>query len=155
MFFKKKDKFEYKAFMDGTVIDLANVNDPVFSGKMMGDGLAIEPTGNVVVAPCSGTVTVVFPTKHAYGFKQDNGVEVLLHLGIDTVELEGKGFESFVNVGDKITAGDKVATMDLDYIRSQGKPTTSMMIFTSGEQVELLKENQTVKYNDTEFFKLI
>ena len=89
MFFGKKKKNQYLAFMSGQVLPLEKVEDQVFSSKMMGDGLAIEPTANEVVSPVDGEVTVVFPTGHAYGIVTKSGVEILLHLGFDTVELDG------------------------------------------------------------------
>lgn len=155
MFFKKKKESVFVSFMEGSVINLDHVKDQVFSSRMMGDGYAIEPTGERVVAPCDGDVTVVFPTKHAYGITTNDGKEVLLHLGVDTVELNGEGFEAHVKVGDHVKAGDLLATMNLEFIRQQGKPVTSMLIFTSGEKIELLKENQTVDTNVEGIFNFI
>ena len=99
MFFKRKKKItdeSYGAFGTGTVLSLEQVPDPVFAQKMMGDGYAIELTDGTIVAPSEGEVTVVFPTGHAYGIVREDGVEILVHLGIDTVQLEGKGFVSHV-----------------------------------------------------------
>ncbi|NLW15620.1 MAG: PTS glucose transporter subunit IIA [Erysipelothrix sp.] len=144
MFFSKKVDKNLVAFMDGTMVALEKVADPVFAEKMMGDGFAIEPTSNDVFAPCDGEITVVFPTFHAYGITREDGVEVLLHLGIDTVELGGEGFTAIVSVGDKVKSGDKLGTMDINRIKELEKPTTSMLIVTSRETVTLLKEDQTV-----------
>lgn len=155
MFFGKKKKNQYLAFMSGQVLPLEKVEDQVFSSKMMGDGLAIEPTANEVVSPVDGEVTVVFPTGHAYGIVTKSGVEILLHLGIDTVELDGKGFTSHVNVGDKVKAGDLLAEMDLREIEAAGKPRTSMMIFTSGETIEILKPMENVSIKDEDIIKVL
>lgn len=153
MLFGKKKKSEYIAFMSGQVLPLENVADQVFSTKMMGDGFAIEPTEGKVVAPVDGEIAVAFPTGHAYGIVTKQGVEILLHLGIDTVELDGAGFEPQVKVGDKVKAGDTLALMDLEAIRAAGKPLTSMLIFTSGQSVNLLKEGQNVSVNDADLFE--
>ena len=149
MFFNKKKKNIYYAFMTGSVRPLEEVNDPVFSKKMMGDGYAIEPTAAEIYAPCDGELMTVFPTGHAYGLKQKDGTEILIHLGIDTVELKGQGFESFVKEGQKVKAGDLLGKMDLAIIQAAGKPITSMLVFTSGQKVKLLKTgNVTAKEAD-------
>jgi PTS system beta-glucosides-specific IIC component len=102
---------------------------------MMGDGFAIKSVDGVVYAPVSGTVTTVFPSKHAIGIKTANGVEVLVHMGIDTVTLDGKGFDVAVKAGDKVTADTKIAKMDLDYIHSQGKETMIIVVITNMDRV--------------------
>ncbi|MHC5268763.1 PTS sugar transporter subunit IIA [Enterococcus sp. LJL98] len=154
MLFHKKKKEEYLAFMSGKLIDLKMVEDPVFSTKMMGDGLAIVPDFDEVVAPCDGEVTTVFPSGHAYGLKQKNGRELLLHLGIDTIELKGEGFERFVTVGQQVKAGDLLGKMNLEVVKAAGKSTTSMLVFTSGEKVVLLKENQHIKLREGQILKV-
>ena len=108
MFFKRKKKneaVEVKAFFQGTALPLEKVNDPIFADKVMGDGVAIEPQDGTLYAPVSGTVATIFDTKHAIGYKLDNGADVLMHIGMDTVELEGKGFDLDISVGDKVQAG--------------------------------------------------
>lgn len=146
MFFKKKVKKDdsYGAFVNGVVMGLEAMPDQVFSQKLMGDGFAIEPTDGVVVAPTAGEITVVFPTGHAYGITREDGVEVLIHLGVDTVELGGEGFEAKVAVGDKVNRGDVICQMDLEKIREHGKPTISAFILTSGQKINLLRNNETV-----------
>ena len=146
--FGLKRKETYVAFMAGKVLPLEMVKDPVFSKKIMGDGFAIEPMNGEVVAPCDGEIVTVFPTGHAYGLREKNGREILIHLGIDTVELKGKGFKPFVTEGQKVKAGDRLAEMDLKLVKEAGKFTTSMLLFTTGEQVEVLKENQVVEIKE-------
>ena len=127
----------------GDVLPITEVNDDVFSQKMMGDGYAVNPSTNTVVSPVDGTIQSVFPTKHAIGIKTASGIEVLIHLGIDTVELKGEGFEIFVEEGQEVIAGDKIAEMDLASIKKAGKETTIMVVFTN------LTENQDFEFIQT------
>ena len=115
----------------GTVIDLADVPDPVFSSKAVGDGLGVEPDDGAIVSPVDVTVTMVAGTGHAIGFKSESGLEVLLHLGVDTVELEGAPFDLSVKVGDTVKAGDSLGTMDLEAVRAAGKATTAIVVLTN------------------------
>lgn len=154
MLFGKKKKNQFVAFMTGQVIGLEKVEDQVFSSKMMGDGYAIEPSDGKVVSPVDGEITVAFPTGHAYGIKTKDGKEILLHLGIDTVELEGKGFTPHVKVGDKVKAGDHIADMDLELIKRENKPLTSMLIFTSGESVDVKKIDEMVTIEETDIVEI-
>jgi PTS system trehalose-specific IIC component len=105
----------------------------------MGDGIAIDPAEGKIYAPFSGEISVAFPTGHAYGIKAANGKEVLIHIGMDTVELNGKGFTPHVKQGDIVKQGDLLTEVDLDYIRSQGKPVVTPVIFTDGTAVKVLK----------------
>src|SRR5699024_1521253 len=95
--------------VQGTYLPIEDVPDQVFSDKMMGDGFAVKPSSGEVFAPAEGTITTVFPTKHAIGMKTDNGLEILVHMGIDTVALKGDGFEVFVKEGDRVTPDVKIA----------------------------------------------
>ncbi|EHM95738.1 hypothetical protein HMPREF0975_00189 [Actinomyces sp. oral taxon 849 str. F0330] len=115
----------------GTVIDLADVPDPVFSSKAVGDGLGVEPNDGAIVSPVDATITMVAGTGHAIGFKSESGLEVLLHLGVDTVELEGAPFDLSVKVGDAVKAGDSLGTMDLEAVRTAGKATTAIVVLTN------------------------
>ncbi len=153
-FGKKKKEENFVSFGTGKLVALDKVPDQVFSTKMMGDGFAIDITEGEIYAPVSGTATMVFKTGHAFGITTDEGVEVLLHLGVDTVELDGKGFAGKVQQGDSIIQGQLLTTMDLDTIRAAGKPTISMCIFTSGENVKLLKEDADVKALDEAIIEL-
>ena len=115
----------------GTVIDLADVPDPVFSSKAVGEGLGVEPDDGAIVSPVDATITMVAGTGHAIGFKSETGLEVLLHLGVDTVELEGAPFDLSVKVGDAVKAGDSLGTMDLEAVRAAGKATTAIVVLTN------------------------
>ena len=118
--------------MAGTVIDLSDVPDPVFSSKAVGDGLGIEPADDgAIVFPLDATVTMVAGTGHAIGFKSESGLEVLLHLGVDTVELEGAPFDLSVKVGDTVKAGQPLGTMDLEAVRAAGKAATAIVVLTN------------------------
>ena len=118
--------------MAGTVIDLSDVPDPVFSSKAVGDGLGIEPADDgAIVSPLDATVTMVAGTGHAIGFKSESGLEVLLHLGVDTVELEGAPFDLSVKVGDTVKAGQPLGTMDLEAVRAAGKAATAIVVLTN------------------------
>jgi PTS system D-glucosamine-specific IIC component len=106
--------------MEGTVMPLSKVEDGVFSEEMLGKGIAIEPTNNKVISPVNGTISMVFDTKHAIGISSDDGAEILIHMGIDTVQLNGKYFDVKVNSGDKIKVGDLLAEVDFDGIKNEG-----------------------------------
>lgn len=120
----------------GELVDIATVNDPVFSSGMMGQGVAIEPTDNQILAPADGLITVAYATKHAYGLKTDDGVEVLIHVGIDTVNLEGKGFTSEVVQGEYVTKGTVLGTFDKQVITDAGYPVTTMVVVTNSKSYE-------------------
>lgn len=130
------DGFGISAPVEGQLIDIATVNDPVFSGGMMGKGVAIEPTGNQIFAPADGEITVAYATKHAYGLQTNDGVEVLIHVGIDTVNLDGKGFESFVTQGQQVKKGDLLGSFDKKVIAEAGYPVTTMVVVTNTNSYE-------------------
>lgn len=115
----------------GDVVALSNVNDPVFSSGAMGQGIAVKPSQDVVYAPADAEVTIVFPTGHAYGLRTANGAEILIHVGIDTVSMNGEGFSQKVNQGDKVKAGDLLGTFDSAKIATAGLDNTTMVIVTN------------------------
>ncbi|MFC3931926.1 sucrose-specific PTS transporter subunit IIBC [Streptococcus dentapri] len=117
--------------IDGQAVDLASVSDPVFSSGAMGQGIAIKPSGNTVVAPVDGIVQIAFETGHAYGLKSDNGAEVLIHIGIDTVSMDGKGFDQKVKANQKVKKGDVLGTFDSAAITDAGLDDTTMVIVTN------------------------
>ncbi|CCY49882.1 MAG: maltose/glucose-specific PTS transporter subunit IIC [Peptostreptococcus sp.] len=138
---------EVLAPVNGTIHDLSKVNDEVFSQKLMGEGFAAQTEDGDIYSPVSGEVGMIFPTKHAIIVATDDGLEVLIHMGIDTVKLEGEGFELFCSVGDKVKAGDKLAHMDLEFIKSKGYETITPVIFTNleaGKTIEV-SEGKSVK----------
>ena len=115
----------------GDVVALSNVNDPVFSSGAMGQGIAVKPSEDVVYAPADAEVTIVFPTGHAYGLRTANGAEILIHVGIDTVSMNGEGFNHKVAQGDKVKAGDVLGTFDSAKIATAGLDNTTMVIVTN------------------------
>lgn len=137
--FKKVADQNIYSPVEGKCIDIVEVNDDVFSGKMMGDGVAVVPKVNVVCSPCDGELTMVFPTKHAFGITMNNGVEVLVHIGIDTVNLNGVGFKSFKNKGDKVKHGEKIIEFDDKYLSREDLDTTVMLIITSSNDCKFDK----------------
>ena len=136
---------EVHSVADGEVINIEDVKDPVFSQKMMGDGFAVEPENGHIVSPVAGKVTSVFPTKHALGLVTDNGLEVLVHIGLDTVSLEGKPFEVKVSEGQIVAAGDLLVEADLDAIRAAGRETSTIVVFTNADAIKSVKVEHTGK----------
>ena len=134
---------EVYSVADGEVIALEQVKDPVFSQKMMGDGFAVEPANGNIVSPVSGTVSSIFPTKHALGLVTEAGLEVLVHIGLDTVSLEGKPFTVHVAEGQKVAVGDLLVTADLEAIREAGRETSTIVVFTNADAIQSVKLEQT------------
>jgi len=126
----------------GEVKELSQATDPVFAQGLMGRGVVIVPSQGELVSPVNGRVTVFFPTKHAIGILSDEGVEILMHIGMDTVNLEGKGFEGYVSQGDKVKVGDKLISFDIDMIKKAGYVTETPVIITNSDkyQVEVLEQ---------------
>ncbi|MGG5340540.1 PTS sugar transporter subunit IIA [Enterococcus sp. AZ192] len=139
-FLKKKEPSQVNetlyAVATGKVIPITEVNDPVFSQKMMGDGFAVLPETGEIYAPIEGKILSVFQTKHAVGMKMANGLEVLLHMGIDTVELNGAPFSIKVTEGTKVVPGTLIATVDLEKIISAGKATDMVVVITNMDAVK-------------------
>lgn len=136
-FFKKG--IELLAPVSGNAVDLSQVPDPVFSQKMAGDGLAIEATGDTAVAPCDGTITLIFKTNHAFGMQLDNGIELLIHIGIDTVELNGEGFERLIEEGSKVKAGTPIIKFDKEFIKNKGLSLSTPVLVTNVDVVKEIK----------------
>ena len=128
---------------DGDVVDLSEVPDQVFSEKMAGDGIAITPRSNTFVAPIAGVVSKIFSTNHAYSIKAKNGLEVLVHIGLETVALKGEGFKRLVEEGKKVTIGTPIISADLEYIQSEGKNTITPIVLNHDK--ELILEIQNVR----------
>lgn len=132
------DQKEIAMPVSGEAIPLETVQDEVFASGAMGHGVGILPASERVVSPISGTLSVVFPTGHAYGIVGDNGVEILLHIGINTVELQGEGFLIKVKQGQHINRGDVLCTFDKNMLSEKGYDSTIMLIVTNGIEVDML-----------------
>jgi len=140
LLFKKKEKIvEFKSPIVGEVVALTDVPDEVFASKMVGDGIAFKPDEGALFAPVSGRIVQVFPTKHAIGLETKEGLEVLIHIGINTVEMKGEGFRSFVCKNQWVEAGDKIMEFDLDLIEKSGRSTIIPVIITNMDNVKSIE----------------
>ena len=135
--FGKKKEEQIFAHLKGEFVKLEDVKDPVFSQKMMGDGFAIDPTEGVLYAPVNGEVVNLFPTLHAIGIKSENGFEILMHIGLDTVNLKGEGFEALVKVGDNVTIGQELIKFDLESIKEKVPSMVTPLVVTNLEGKEV------------------
>ncbi len=143
--FGKKDKRTVEqlfAPLSGNIIELEHVPDPVFSQKLMGEGIAIEPAEGKLVAPIDGHVIQIFHTKHAIGLRSEIGIELLIHIGLETVGLNGNGFDVIVKEGQKIKAGDPLMTFDLKLIKEKAASTISPIIITNSDIVERIERQE-------------
>jgi len=135
----KKDNVLY-AFADGISIDLSEVKDEVFSQKMMGEGIAIQPSDNKIVSPCDGVIIVIMKeSKHAIGIKNNDGIEILLHVGLDTVNLKGEGFNLYCKEGQSVKKGDLLLTFDKELLMEKSIDDTTMMVITDANNHEITK----------------
>jgi len=147
-FLKRKTR-EILSPVDGQVVDITEVEDEVFSKKMVGDGVAIIPMSDTFCAPIDGVISKIFSTNHAYTVKSDKDLEVMVHIGLETVALKGEGFERLVNEGDKVKAGDSVIRVDLAYIKAHAKDTITPIIISEESDVkEIDKKMKIVKSSD-------
>ena len=146
--FKRKQR-EIYAPVDGQVVDIAEVDDEVFANKMVGDGVAVKPAGEIFCAPVSGVISKIFATNHAYSIKSDKDLEVMVHIGLETVALQGKGFERIAQEGAKVEAGDPVIKADLSYLSEHAKSTITPIVVTEGSDIrEVEKKLRIVKQGD-------
>ncbi|MBO0454263.1 PTS sugar transporter subunit IIA [Candidatus Enterococcus murrayae] len=146
---KKKKTEAVFAPVDGHFVALPDVTDPVFAQKMMGEGFGIQPTSAEIYAPIQGTVTTIFQTKHAIGLTGNSGSEVLIHIGLDTVELNGEPFEVHVKEGQSVDETTLLVTADFEKVRAAGKAEVVLTLFTNGgESFDSLNKNQ-VKHQET------
>lgn len=145
-----RNKQKLFAAADGTIIPITQVNDPVFAQKMMGDGYGILPTSDAVYAPLAGVITAIFPTKHAISIKTKRGLDVLVHLGLDTVELAGKPFDLKVEVATEVSETTQLGLMNREMIHQANKETTIVVAFTQMELLNKIPEisQQTVKHGE-------
>jgi sugar PTS system EIIA component len=148
LFGKKTREENITAPITGRIFSLENVPDPVFSQKMMGEGFAIEPTNGEVVAPIDGEIVQLFHTKHAIGLKTENGAEIIIHVGLETVAMEGEGFTAHVKEGSKVKKGDKLLTVDLEKVREKAKSTVTPVVVTNSadsEKISLVATDSVIK----------
>lgn len=136
---EKTDLNIVSAPLTGEIRHLVEVPDLVFSRKLTGDGIAIQPTNNTLVAPFDGEVIQLFPTLHAIGIRSNSGLELLIHIGLNTVALKGEGFEAFVKEGDKFSKGDTLIEFDLAFIEANATSTVTPIIITNGKDIEKLE----------------
>ncbi|RHW51199.1 PTS glucose transporter subunit IIA [Bombilactobacillus bombi] len=136
----KNKSTELMTAATGNVINIEEVNDEVFSQKMMGEGFGIHPNSGIIYSPISGIITMVAATKHGLGIKSEDGLEILIHMGIDTVELKGIPFKINVKIGDEVQSGQVIAQMNINEITSAGKdPTVIVVITNTQEKVKNIK----------------
>ncbi len=137
---KEEDKKEIIApVTNGELLEISEVPDEVFSSKMMGDGFSMKVTDGEIFSPVDGKIVTIFPTKHALTILSSHNREILIHLGVDTVNLKGEGFECFVSEGQEVKVGDKLVKMDVDFINENAKSSMPIVVFTN------LEEGQSVK----------
>lgn len=151
LFLKMKDKENenqhciVKAPLKGKILDLEEVPDETFASKMLGSGIAIDPSEGLVCSPVNGEVIQLFlPSKHAVCVKSDEGVEVLIHIGIDTVKMNGDGFEALVNIGDRIVEGQELIRFDIDKVKSNAKTSVTPIVITNSsdfEKIDILNKD--------------
>lgn len=125
----------------GKVIELSEVPDQVFAQKMAGDGVGIDPTGDIVVAPADGVIALIFKTNHAFAMALDNGIEILVHIGIDTVELEGTGFQRLIEEGTRVKAGEPIIKIDRELIKEKGYSLVTPVLITNSDRLKEIKYN--------------
>lgn len=136
-FLKKSKSIEIFAPIDGIMKCIEEVKDPVFAQKMMGEGIAIEYQGGDVYAPISGVLSIVFlPSMHAFGIRSDEGVELLVHVGLETVNLKGEGFTSLKKQGDRVKCGDKILSVDYGFLKAKGVDLITPIVLTNSDQFE-------------------
>lgn len=154
--FKKTKIVKLYAPMSGEIVNLGDVPDPVFAGKMVGDGVAIKPTDGEVLSPCDGKIVQLFPTRHALGIETKEGLEILIHVGLETVSLNGAGFKSFVSEGDTVSTGDKLLEVDLEFIEKNAKSIITPILITNMDKVkEINVSNGVVKKNKDKILEIL
>ena len=152
MFWKKKNVGTVYSPCVGQVINLSEVPDAVFSEKMLGDGVCVVPESGDFFSPVDGEIVQVFDTKHAYSIRSDDGLEILLHIGLNTVELKGEGFKSLVNDGDLVKKGEKIAQVNLEYVQDMGYQLYTPVLITNMSLIKKINfTEKKAEVNDTLF----
>jgi sugar PTS system EIIA component len=144
IFKKKKKVVEIKFPVRGEAVNIAEVPDEVFATKMVGDGAGFIPMEGVVYSPVDGEIVQLFPSKHAVGIKTEDGLEILIHIGVDTVHMNGDGFEYLIKQNQSVKAGDKLMKFDIDLIKKRAKSIVSPMLFTNMEIIENIEFNYII-----------
>lgn len=139
-----------KSPLTGKLVSMSDVKDPVFSQKMMGDGFAIVPSANEVVSPVNATIEVLYPTGHAIGLRTEDGIEILIHLGIDTVKSKSNSFKLLKQVGDTVKAGDPIIQMNLKQLLKEGYDMTTPIVFLTGQKIKALEFKNVSLLDDIE-----
>lgn len=153
--FKKEERVyddkDIIAMTDAKIVPVSEIKDPVFAKELLGQTIAFELYNDVIVAPCNGTLEVMYPTGHSFGIRRSDGMSILVHIGINTVNLKGKGFKVYAKQGEQVKAGQKLLRVDREYIKDEGYDLTTMLIITEqvneGEKVQFTSET-TVKKGD-------
>ena len=135
----KKSKQVIISPIDGELVELKEVPDEVFSKGLLGEGMAIIPVSGTVVAPIDGVVSRIFPTNHAFLISKKNGIEVMVHIGLDTVELKGQGFKRLVKEGTEVDSGMPIISVDLEYLQSRGKDIITPIVINCEKKIEIIK----------------
>jgi len=130
--------------VDGDIVPLESVQDEVFSTKLAGDGLAIVPRSNTFVAPVAGVISKIFSTNHAFSIRTKNGLEVLVHIGLDTVALNGEGFTRLAQEGDTVSVGSPIIAADIEFIKSQGKEIVTPIVLNHDKEISIATHNSRI-----------
>lgn len=138
------DAIEVFAPLSGEIVPLEEVPDVVFAEKIVGDGLAIKPSGNKMVAPCDGTIGKIFETNHAFSIESESGLELFVHFGIDTVELKGEGFTRVAQEGQQVKKGDTILEFDLPLLEQKAKSTLTPVIISNMDEVKNLEKKSGI-----------
>ncbi|MBW8192183.1 PTS glucose transporter subunit IIA [Neiella marina] len=135
------DGIEIYAPVSGEIVNIEDVPDVVFAEKIVGDGIAIHPTGNQMVAPCDGTIRKIFETNHAFSIESTSGIELFVHFGVDTVELKGEGFKRIAEEGQKVKTGDTVIEFDLPLLEAKAKSVLTPVVISNMDEIKQLDKH--------------
>ncbi|MBE8595961.1 PTS glucose transporter subunit IIA [Xenorhabdus sp. BG5] len=152
---KNSGSIEIIAPLSGEIVNIEDVPDVVFAEKIVGDGIAIKPTGNKIVAPVDGTIGKIFETNHAFSIESDSGIELFVHFGIDTVELKGEGFKRIAEEGQRVQKGDLVLEFDLVFLEERAKSTLTPVVISNMDEIkELTKVNGSVVVGESVIMRI-
>ncbi|ETS33537.1 PTS glucose transporter subunit IIA [Photorhabdus temperata] len=152
---KNSGTIEIVAPLSGEIVNIEDVPDVVFAEKIVGDGIAIKPAGSKIVAPVDGTIGKIFETNHAFSIESDNGIELFVHFGIDTVELKGEGFKRIAEEGQRVQKGDLVLEFDLKLLEERAKSTLTPVVISNMDEIkELSKLSGSVTVGETPIMRI-